>query len=157
MYGNTLCVFVLCSLCGWQNSNWQGQKAATKCDDCHSATEVPPPSSAFLSSVKPSAPICGHYPGDQTETQTDSTCSEAVRQGLLKDAPLKPLYQTDSAMTRRAACKQTRKSNQGILFLLHHFSLVRVWVQYSHRSPAHTEAATAHCEYKEHVANTWMV
>lgn len=152
MHGNAPCVFVLVLTLPMTKSQLERQKAATKCDDCHAAAEVPPPSLAFLSSVKPSAAICGHYPGDQTETQTDSTCSEAVRQGLLKDAPLKPPSQTDSTMIRRPACKQTRKSNQGILFLLHNFSLTRVWVQYSRRSAAQIEAAAAHCGNK----NAWQ-
>lgn len=117
----THCVFSCCSHFVDDKLQTGETKSSHQMWWLYAATKVPPPSLAFMTPVKPSAAICGHYPGDQTETQTDSTCSEAVRQGLLKDAPLKPLYQTDSAMIRRPACKQTRKSNQGILFLLHSF------------------------------------
>lgn len=73
-----------------------GTKSSHQMWRLHAATKLPPPSLAFMSPVKPSAAICGHYPGDQTETQTDSTCSEAVRQGFAKRCPLwsLPIKQT---------------------------------------------------------------
>lgn len=120
MLGNTLWAFSIVLTLQMTKFQLVRQKTATKCDDYHAATEVPVPLLAFLSSVKPSAAICGHYPGDQTETQADSTCSEAIRQGLLKDSPLKNAYQTDFAdQTTRLQADEEVKSK--ILLVQHKF------------------------------------